>query len=345
MTTEAGLLGTAGEVLRRLPFVRDLAVGPARKTRKGGPAPDPEITVRTARGRHRFRVEIKTGILSYPVVETLLHQLGPKTSGWILVTTQVSRPMARFLGERGINFVDLQGNCRLAIGEHYVAQVEGGRPTRKRGREKGIRAAGHRVLFALLASPGLLRSTVRAIAEAAGTSRQAVVDMLARIDEEGWVAGKGRTRTWIPGRSRRALDRWLAGYMDLLRPRLRLGSWRTPEEDVDAREKRLAGLLGRPSTWKWGGGSAGWRLDPHRRSPVTVVHVDQVPPDLVRALRAVPDPAGHLLLLRFPGPAAHEGATSDTAHPLLVYAEMLAEGGERTEEAARRIFERQVRIP
>jgi hypothetical protein len=54
-----------------------------------------------------------------------------------------------------------------------------------------------------------------------------------------------------------------------------------------------------------------------------VVHVADPPADLQRRLRAVPASDGPLVELRSPGPNGLEGSTPNTAHPLLVYAELV----------------------
>jgi hypothetical protein len=92
-------------------------------------------------------------------------------------------------------------------------------------------------------------------------------------------------------------------------------------------------------TWKWGGGAAAERLTGYFRGRKTVVHLADPPADLPRRLRAIRDSSGHLTLLGFPGPTAMRGRTNDTAHPLLVYSELLAEGSERARDAAQELAE------
>jgi len=92
--------------------------------------------------------------------------------------------------------------------------------------------------------------------------------------------------------------------------------------------------LGSSENSRWGGCAAGYRLTHHYRGERMVLHLEAVTPTLRRTLRAVPDAHGPLVILGIPGPAALAGATPDTVHPLLVYAEMLAEHSDRAREAA-----------
>jgi hypothetical protein len=72
----------------------------------------------------------------------------------------------------------------------------------------------------------------------------------------------------------------------------------------------------------------------------TVVHVADPPADLQRRLRAVPASDGPLVVLRSPGPKGLEGSTPNTAHPLLVYTELLTDGSERARDAAQELADR-----
>ena len=46
-----------------------------------------------------------------------------------------------------------------------------------------------------------------------------------------------------------------------------------------------------------------------------------------------------MTLVQAPGPRAFEGPNAEVVHPLLVYADLLAEGHDRAREAAAEIYE------
>ena len=139
---------------------------------------------------------------------------------------------------------------------------------------------------------------------------------------------------------RRALDLWLAGYATSVRPSLLVGSYRTQDIDPAALETRIAPILDKNCEWRWGGGAAALRMTGYFRGEKTIVHVAEAPVDLPKELRAVPDRLGPLSVLRSPGHSGFKGTTVDTAHPLLVYTELLTDGSERAREAAQLLAER-----
>lgn len=125
-----------------------------------------------------------------------------------------------------------------------------------------------------------------------------------------------------------------------MRQSLLVGTYRTQDVDPDAREQRLAPLLDQIGSWRWGGGAASHRLSGYFHGDKTVVHVADPPADLLRRLRAVPAQDGPLIVLRSPGPKGLDGATPDTAHPLLVYTELLTDSSERARDAAQELADR-----
>ena len=79
------------------------------------------------------------------------------------------------------------------------------------------------------------------------------------------------------------------------------------------------------------------------RGADTVLHVETLPTDLLRQLRALPSSDGLLTILRTPGTVAYEGARLQVAHPLLVYTEMFVSPDPRMNEAANEIRDRFLR--
>ncbi len=72
-----------------------------------------------------------------------------------------------------------------------------------------------------------------------------------------------------------------------------------------------------------GGGAAAFRLIGHVRGEDSVLWFSKPASDLPRALNALPAKDGPLTILRAKGTLMLEGAKPYTAHPLLVYAELL----------------------
>lgn len=328
--------------LRALPFVQDISVRRAEVKRRA--APDFELEVQTESGKQHLFAELKKSHVSRAVAEQLLalrSSMRDRDQGrLLLLAPAVGRELGELLEREHVGFMDLAGNCYLDLGGRYVARIQGRTRSAPSAASKGLRAPAYRALFALLADPSLARAPVRTLADAAGVSRQAALDIRKRLVDLGILAQTGRTFRWVPGRHKDALDTFVTGYFTTLRPGLVLGRFRTPDSDPAALEKRLESVLRPQKDFRWGGGAAGHRLTGYYRGAHTVVHTNELAPELARKLRAISDRSGPLEFVAHPGPLSHQGATADTAHPLLVYAELLFERNERAREAAQEIADR-----
>lgn len=307
--------------LLALPFIEDVVWVPS------GPAVD----LRSKSSTHRLEVEDMPSHLGYTAVDAIIAHRRGVGRPWILFAPYVSRVMGQYLGERGVLFVDAAGNCRVVLDQERVALIEG-RPKPKASRGgRGLGVSGYQVIFALLADSDLLSQTVRSIAHAAGVSKTAVAEGLARLQADGDLAITQGGRQLID--PERLLRRWVGGYAELVRPRLLLGTWRTLDTPTDL-ERRLEATLDPAMAWALSGSAASFRLVGHYRGEKTVLVVPDGAEVLRVQLGALADPRGPLIVMRSPGPLSLKGPLPHTAHPLLVYAELLASRDERDQEAA-----------
>ncbi len=328
--------------LRDLPFVRGIdslepIVADGRAV--------PRISLKTPQRGFELRVAHSRMNLSRPTVDRYLRLIEQRGGTWVFFAPEIPASLGHLLAERGVNYVDLPGNCRVDLAERYIAMVEGRRAPRVAAHEKGLRLPGYQTLFALLAKPSLAHEPLRTIAARAEVSTQAVVDALARLVHDRALLRTERGYLWRPQGWQEAIERWRVGYHDLVRPRLLVGHFHAREQDPNALEAMLTPRLDTCGPWRWGGASAAWRVAPHYRGGATVVHLRDVPDDLARRLRVVPGRDGSIVVLRTLGEISLEGMTRDTIHPLLAWAELLMENNDRALEAAAEFRERALPPP
>ena len=320
------------EQARQLPFIEDVA---AKVEHPGQHGEDAILDLRTPAGRRTLRVELVTSHLGEALVERLVGRLATHDpQSWLVFAPYVSPPMGKRLEAAGINYLDGVGNCFVVLGKRYTAKVEG-----RRGQvppeQKGMRAPGYLVLFGVLAEPELLNANVREVAEQVGVGKSTVALTLERLESEGFVGRQGSSRRLLAARA--LLDRWLAGYADVLRPSWLTGKFRVADVPQFERavERKAGGLQ-----WGWSGGAAAMRLAGHYRGPGTVLCLAESGGILAGDLGMLADPQGPVSILRFEGPLLFKGRRPHTVHPLLVYAELLVKPGERSAEAAQELLER-----
>ncbi len=330
--------------LQELPFVKVASireVNPQTSNQSTVKHPDAILDVKTSRETHEFLVELKKTHLTYALADGLIAQAGQADHPLILFAISVPRKIGRYLGERGINYVDQAGNCRLQIDADFMALIEGQTPIKSPAAGRGIAIPGYRVLFTILAHPKLLNSPVRTLAEAAAVSKTTAAETIARLVQEGIVSPVQGQRSVL--NSKALLERWMLGY-ETLRPRMIMGRFRTQDADPAALEERVENELGESLVWAWGGGSAAMRITKHYHGEDTVLHVCDPANDLPRRLRALPAIDGHLIIQRTPNKTAFEGVEPHTVHPLLVFADLMVNTNPRARETALEIRERYINI-
>jgi hypothetical protein len=328
--------------LRALAFVKTAKVDRSR----GRGESDLVVKLETPAGPVRYIVEVKAGPLTRAVVADLLSRLGQRsTNNFLVLSAYVPPALAEELADHGVQFLDAVGNQHVSIGDQYFVRTSGKRPLRAASPEhKSTQPTGYLVYFALLADPKLRSAPVRTVAAAAGVSKSAVSNAIARLEAQKLLVRRRAKANWVDTRA--LLERWLVGYSEVVRPRFLIGAYRAQESDPLALEKRIEAEMPVDTAWTFGGAAAAYRLTGHYRGDSTVVHVADPQADLPRRLRLVrvdDQPRPNLILLRAPAPLLLQGVTAHTAHPLLVYTELLYTGDERAREAAAEVRETQLR--
>jgi hypothetical protein len=299
---------------------------------------DAKLRLRTAAGTFVFLVEETRTHLTHKAVDHIIAMARASPEPVLILAPHIGAGVAAKLTAAGLNYLDAHGNCHIAVPPLYM-HIEGktGAPVPRA--DKGIRSPGYQVLFAYLADKTLLDAPVRHVAECAGVSRQPVSDMRNRLLEEGYIFETKTKAAWHPKRLRDALTLWLHGYDTAVRSTLQRGTYRTQDATPGDLEQRLVQELSEEQIdFRWGGGAAAFRLTGHYRSETTVVHVREMADDIYRALRAVRDPRGTLVLMDAFGSINWKPGT-ETVHPLLVYSELLHASSERAREAAQQVYD------
>lgn len=314
--------------LRRLPSVRAVKA-------HAGPHPDWDgvVDISTEFGQASLGVEEKRGVLNGAMAERII-SLGRRhpTQPWIVFSPYVTPLLGEQLAREHINFMDEVGNCHLEIRPSTMIHVVG-RPRGRPMSRTGLSLNGYRVLLALLAAPHLAKATVRGLAKEAGVSKTTAGDALLALASMGFLHDTSNGKVL---EHRHLLDRWVAGYADRLRPSLLLARYRPADKDLHSLQmKGEQALRRRGVRWAYSGGAAAERLTGHYRGETTTLHLERPVPDLARELRLAPSDQGSLTVLTAPGPVIFDHMPAPGVAPAaLVYAELLAEGGERAREAA-----------
>ncbi|HYC78094.1 MAG TPA: type IV toxin-antitoxin system AbiEi family antitoxin [Planctomycetota bacterium] len=328
------------EHLKAIPFIAEATAASGLRAKSADRWRTTPLTLVTTTGRRSVEAYMFGSNLDYLRAEALAKLAQEKEGRLLLLAAYVTPPMARFLGDRGVNFVDLHGNCRIVLDDTLHAEIIGKRRV-ETSADKGWRSAGYWALFTLLVEPTLLRKSVRSIAAASGAGKSAVADAIARLRAADALAD-GTEADFLPGARARWAQTWIEGYASAIRPASVIGRFRTPARDPARLEADIAAVFG-DDIRAFGGAAGAHRLGGPYRSGQTVLHVKEFDDERRRVLRALPAQDGELTVLRTPCPTAYAGEEGGAAHPLLVYAEISATAGpadDRLRQAGRYVREK-----
>lgn len=266
--------------------------------------------------------------------------------GLLLVTTHVNDRQAHLLRKAGVHFIDTAGNVFLdAPGLFlWVTGKRTAHTTPTRDRTRAFHPGGIQLLFALLTDrhlgdeatgEALIHKPYRDMCAATGIPRSTIGWVMTDLIRQGFVIETDDGARLLTAR-KRILEAWVQGYTDRLRPRLLIGRYR-PTRGEWWKSARLEGGL-------WSGEVAAAVLT-RELKPGTVT-IFGAPPSHAFVLEndLQKDPRGTVEFMR---PFWRETATpvpaANCVHPLLVYADLMSIDDERTQEAARTVYDRYLR--
>ncbi len=330
---------------------RHLGVEPARRGDSPSVPRQPETIARLGLPSGReltLCVQVRRSLrpAHLPQLEELLREqrTRPRCDGVLVVSPYIPRPLGERLRERGIWFADAAGNAYLEIPGELLVYVTGARPPEGEPAPPAWpSAAAARVFFGLLARGPEVEVTYRDLAEDVGVSLGLVSRTITALVSRGTLRRRGRGAYQV-ARPAELLDLWCEGYERRLRPKLFRGRFRArsgpdfaPIVRALARDDRLRGAV-------LGGELAADILTGHLRAGSATLYVPRGRAEAVRAaLGLAPSADGnveiHDAFARELGARSQRGRPR-LAHPTLVYAELLATGDPRCEEAAGLLRER-----
>lgn len=320
----------------------------ARKSALG----DAELTVQAGNKKYNFLVEVKRGILTaaaLPSLENLLKLAGKETS-LLVAASQIGPSVAKLLRDRNIAFMDAAGNAFIA-GSGLHVWISGKRTGVKQAVTGLHRQSAVKVIFALLTDPcldkdpgeALLNSPVRVLAKAANVAMGSVGNVLVNMRSMGFLLEDDEGRRLVE--RERLIELWATDYLARLRHRLIHHRYHM----VSPRDWENLPPL--PQDALWGGQVAGARLTRHLRPEKVTIYARALPDEWIVRAKLQPDPEGNVeVLTPFWGEKLADLwqrgpliQPSKCVHPLLVYADLLANGEERSSETAKRIYDTYLR--
>ncbi|MCD6117328.1 hypothetical protein J7K93_09955 [bacterium] len=306
---------------------------------------DAKIKVETETGKQEFLIEIKR-VLKRPLPVHLLFNKDYNKKPYLLMCEYVNNSIAHDLKKHNINYIDTAGNVYLYATDVLYIERDGRKIvlTDSSTREPAIfQPKGLQLIFILLKNPELLDSTVRELADLSAISKDRVSTVLRDLKAEGYIQEVGKRKNRFVNK-KIIFEQWLANYSYRLRPKLVLGTFKiAPSVMKNLPENLSNNLIKKPQGFAVGGSLGADLLIHYYRGTATELFIKPELFEKVKImLKLIPAKKTNVTLLNLFSPEIiyKKNTPAPITHPLLIYAELLYQGGSRALETAGMIYNR-----
>lgn len=275
-----------------------------------------------------------TNQISQRELGAVLAQL-PKSGKPVIIAPFIPEDVAIDLRSRGVGFIDAAGNASLTSpGVRILISGRKRSVERRSTSDRAFRQAGIRLVFCLLSEPRLLSVNYREMASAASIALGGVPAILESLETLGFIATvKGTRRFADPSR---LVSEWAGAYARVMPTRLELGRFSVSSASW---WKKAAPSLGNAV---WSGDVAANLMIGTLVPEEYLLYAPELPTKLLSKFRMKKDPGGRVVVRKRFWTFVGEFQKRHLAPPLLVYADLLANGDDRSLTTARQLYEEQI---
>lgn len=291
---------------------------------------------------HAFTVEAKNELRkeNKGFLFARLEELRAKTKRPILIIVKyITSEVALELREKGINYLDVAGNCFIKHQE-LILYIVGQKAHKKEktNQAKAFQEVGVKIIFNLLNNPENLQLSYRELAVLADVSIGSVSNVMRELEQQTFIL-KTNTKRILKNKEK-LLERWVVAYQDVLRPKLVKKQMRfvKPEAVKNWNDLYLDNAEG---ITLWGGEPAAALLINHLVPEKLSIYTTQSWQNIGQDMGLVPDVNGKVEILQVFW-KHNDPSNKRITPPLLVYADLIGSGYSRNIETAKLILKNEL---
>jgi len=245
---------------------------------------------------------------------------------FLILAKRIFPKIKEELRQKGIPYLEANGNVFIKRDNVFLF-VDTRQPLIEE-KNKGNRAftkTGLKVLFYLLQHKDAIHLTQRELAEKANVGLGNIPQVIDGLKQTGYLVPLNKNEFLWEKRGK-LLERWLDHYATDLRPKLK------KERYTLNKDWRLLNL--NPKKTVWGGEAGADLLTNYLRPEKFILFTKENRIDLIINYNLMPDKNGEVEVLEM----FWEQNDEKMAPPLLIYADLMLEGGKRNNETAKIIY-------
>lgn len=274
---------------------------------------------------HVFAAMVKTEPRNHHLQN--LEEYLNRPEAFILVAKRIFPNIKERLRRREIPYLEANGNIFLKNGGLFLyvdtqkeVRLDNGKANR------AFTKTGLKVLFYLLQHKDAIDLTQRELAEKTGVALGNIPLIINGLKELGHLIPLN-DKTFVWDKRNELLDRWITAYATVLRPKLKKERFtlNKPWQDLQFDNQHTV----------WGGEAAADMLTDHLRPERFLIYTRENRLDLIKKHGLIPHENGEMEAIEM----FWKQNDGQTAPPLLVYADLMLEGGKRNTETAKLIYD------
>lgn len=274
---------------------------------------------------HTYTVELKEEVRTHQIQQLEKHNFG--CDNFMVIANRIFPKVKEELRAQEIAYLETNGNIFLKNKNLFLFIDT--QKTNTQTKEKGNRAftkTGLKVLLHLLQNKEDINLPQRELAKITNVALGNIPQVIEGLKDTGYLL-QLKNKYYVWEKRKELLDRWVAEYDTVLKPKLKKeryhynGNW----EEIEFTNELTV----------WGGEPAADKLTNYLRPEKFMLYTKENRLNLMKNYRLIPKKDGEIEALEL---FWQPDKNRDTAPEILVYAELLLEGGKRNKETAEKIF-------
>jgi hypothetical protein len=272
-----------------------------------------------------FTAMVKKELRQYQLNELL--QLHHQYKNLIIVAENIFPNIKSILKTNQIAYLETNGNMFLqGDGIYYFIHTNKNTPNKKSKANRAFTKTGLKVVFQLLTNKELVNKTQRIIAETTAVALGNIPQVIDGLKATNYLLPLNN-KEYVWENRRDLLDRWINKYATELRPKLKKSTYTL--------KKNWKELILNTEQTVWGGEPAADLLTNHLRPEKLILYTKENQLNLIKNYHLMPKEGGEIEVLEM---FWNNKNDKNTAPAILVYADLIIEGGKRNNETAQKIF-------
>lgn len=270
-------------------------------------------------------IEVKQEIRPHQVQQ--LEHNDKRYDNFMIIANCIFPKVKEEFRAKGIAYMETNGNIFLKK-ENIFLFIDTQKPITQT-KEKGNRAftkTGLKVLLHLLQNKNDINLPQRELAKATNVGLGNIPQIIDGLKETGYLL-QLNNKTYVWENREELLDRWVVEFETVLKPKIRKERF-----DFQGNWKELAF---KNDLTVWGGEPAADILTNHLRPEKLIIYTKENRLNLMKNYRLIPKADGQIEVFDM---FWQQDINQTTAPEVMVYAELLLEGGKRNNETAEIIF-------